>query len=56
MKSRKQMKHVQLVQETINQIKSRFSPKVSDIKKSIEQLIEKEYLERQDEDMLGYLA
>ena len=50
------MKHVQLVQETIQQIKSRFSPKVSDIKKSIDQLIEKEYLERLEGEELGYLA
>ncbi|MCJ1404293.1 hypothetical protein MMC11_007518 [Xylographa trunciseda] len=56
MKSRKKMKHVQLVQETINQIKSRFTPKISDIKKSIDQLIEKEYLERLESDELGYLA
>jgi cullin 1 len=56
MKSRKKMKHVQLVQETISQIRSRFSPKVADIKKSIDQLIEKEYLERLDSDELGYLA
>ncbi|MCJ1351722.1 MAG: hypothetical protein MMC33_001706 [Icmadophila ericetorum] len=56
MKSRKKMKHVQLVQETIAQIKSRFTPKVSDIKKSIDQLIEKEYLERIEGDELGYLA
>lgn len=56
MKSRKKMKHVQLVQETINQIKSRFTPKIADIKKSIDQLIEKEYLERIEEDQLGYLA
>ena len=56
MKSRKKMKHVQLVQETINQIKSRFTPKISDIKKSVDQLIEKEYLERMDDDSLGYLA
>ena len=56
MKSRKKMKHVQLVQETINHIKSRFTPKVSDIKKSIDQLIEKEYLERLEDEDLGYLA
>ena len=56
MKSRKKMKHVQLVQETISQIKNRFTPKVSDIKKSIDQLIEKEYLERLENEELGYLA
>ncbi|KAI4210066.1 MAG: hypothetical protein LQ351_007056 [Letrouitia transgressa] len=56
MKSRKKMKHVQLVQETIQQIKSRFTPKVPDIKKSIDQLIDKEYLERLEDDELGYLA
>ncbi|KAL2052069.1 hypothetical protein ABVK25_007761 [Lepraria finkii] len=56
-KSRKKMKHVVLVQETISQIKSRFTPKIQDIKKSIDQLIEKEYLERlEDNDELGYLA
>lgn len=56
MKSRKKMKHVQLVQETISQIKSRFTPKITDIKKSIDQLIEKEYLERLESEELGYLA
>ncbi|KAF5503352.1 Cullin-1 [Colletotrichum fructicola] len=42
MKARKKMKHTQLVSETINQIRSRFVPKVSDIKKCIEILLDKE--------------
>ncbi|SMR63127.1 unnamed protein product [Zymoseptoria tritici ST99CH_1A5] len=56
MKSRKTMKHNELVSETIAQIKNRFSPKVSDIKKCIDILLEKEYLERLEGGDLGYLA
>lgn len=56
MKARKHMKHTQLVSETINQIRSRFMPKVGDIKKCIEILLDKEYLERLEDDELGYLA
>lgn len=50
------MKHSQLVSEVISQIKSRFVPKVPDIKKCIEILLEKEYLDRAADDMLEYLA
>ncbi|KAI1503099.1 Cullin [Biscogniauxia marginata] len=56
MKARKKMKHSQLVGECISQIKSRFVPKVGDIKKCIEILLDKEYLERLEDDELGYLA
>lgn len=56
MKARKRMKHQQLVSETIAQIKGRFVPKVSDIKKCIEILLDKEYLERLEDEDLGYLA
>ena len=56
MKARKRMKHQMLVSETIHQIRQRFVPKVGDIKKCIEILLDKEYLERLDDDDLGYLA
>ncbi|KAI1976780.1 ubiquitin ligase (cullin) of SCF [Ophidiomyces ophidiicola] len=56
MKSRKKLKHVQLVQEVIQQVKARFPPKVPDIKKNIEALMEKEYIERLDGDELAYIA
>ncbi|KAI1395693.1 Cullin-domain-containing protein [Hypoxylon fuscum] len=56
MKARKKMKHSQLVSECISQIRSRFLPKIVDIKKCIEILLDKEYLERLDDDELGYLA
>jgi cullin 1 len=35
-----------LIQEVISQISQRFTPKIPDIKKAIETLLEKEYIER----------
>lgn len=56
MKSRKKLKHVELVQEVIQQVKSRFPPKIPDIKKNIDALMEKDYIERLDGDELSYIA
>lgn len=55
MKSRKKMTHANLVAEVINQTKSRGAIEPSEIKKNIEKLIEKEYLER-EEGSYTYLA
>lgn len=56
MKGRKKLRHVQLVEEVINQVKNRFPPKISDIKKNIDALMEKDYIERLDNDELAYIA
>ncbi|KAJ5729035.1 Cullin-1 [Penicillium malachiteum] len=56
MKSRKKMRHVQLVQEVINQVKSRFPPHVTDIKRNIEALMEKDYIERLEGEEIAYIA
>ncbi|KAJ2994745.1 hypothetical protein NUW58_g1474 [Xylaria curta] len=47
MKSRKTMTHANLVAEVINQTKKRGAVDTSEIKKNIEKLIEKDYLERE---------
>lgn len=56
MKARKESTHLQLTQEVIAQASKRFKPAVSDIKKNIESLIEREYLERSDGNSYQYLA
>ncbi|KAA8911597.1 hypothetical protein TRICI_003755 [Trichomonascus ciferrii] len=56
MKARKELKHVSLVQETIEQSRKRFQPKVPEIKKSIDALVDKEYLERLEDNKYRYLA
>ncbi|KAF9116089.1 Cullin-2 [Mortierella sp. AM989] len=55
MKSRRVLSHVQLVQEVIEQCKTRFSPSVSMIKKCIEQLLDKQYIERAENSLDRYV-
>jgi cullin 2 len=56
MKSRKTLKHNSLIEEVITQSKQRFSPSIHVIKKCIEILIDKQYLERSSSDEYSYIA
>lgn len=58
MKARKSMQHAQLIVEVTKQLQARFRPNPLVIKKRIESLIEREYLERsqQDRKIYNYLA
>jgi len=46
MKQRKQLSHQDLVIEVVQQLRNRFAPDMGSVKKRIESLIEREYLER----------
>lgn len=56
MKSRQTLSHIQLIQEIIDQSSSRFSPSVIMIKKCIEQLLEKQFIAREERDTYVYVA
>lgn len=58
MKSRKVLKHNQLIQEVLSQSKARFAPSITMIKKCIESLIDKAYIERtpNSTDEYSYMA
>lgn len=58
MKSRKVLRHNQLVQEILGQSKVTFAPSISMIKKCIEALIDKQYIERtpNNADEYSYVA
>ncbi|KAG9124416.1 hypothetical protein FRC07_011702, partial [Ceratobasidium sp. 392] len=52
------MKNQALIQEVTSQISTRFAPRIPDIKKAIDTLLEKEYIERADgqRDVFNYVA
>lgn len=56
MKSRKTISHQELVAEVIKATMSRGVLGVSDIKKNIDRLIEKDYMEREEGNMYSYIA
>jgi cullin 2 len=55
MKTRKRLHHNQLVENIIKEAKPRFAPSIGSIKKCIEGLIEKAYIERDNKSRDEYL-
>uniref|UniRef100_A0AC35TMT4 Cullin_Nedd8 domain-containing protein n=1 Tax=Rhabditophanes sp. KR3021 TaxID=114890 RepID=A0AC35TMT4_9BILA len=58
MKARKEMRHQQLVSDMGEVVKKRFKPEISHVKRSIDVLIEKDYIKRDanERDLYQYLA
>jgi len=56
MKSRKKIVHAELVSETIRVTKDRGTLDVGGIKRNIDRLIEKDYMEREEGGMYSYIA
>ena len=54
MKARKQLHHNQLVEEIVRLLSNRFTPNPQEIKRRIENLIEREFLSREKEDHKTY--
>lgn len=55
MKARKELRHEQLITATIEAVKQHFVPEVKAIKQRIDQLVEREYLRRDDDDFNRYI-
>lgn len=53
-RQRKELSHTQLTTEVISQLSGRFKPEISLIKKRIEDLLAREYLERMEGDTAAY--
>ncbi|KAH3672368.1 hypothetical protein WICPIJ_010053 [Wickerhamomyces pijperi] len=56
MKTRKSLAHNMLINEVIQQTHQRFSAKIADIKKCVDELVDKEYLARKENQTYDYLA
>jgi hypothetical protein len=56
MKARRNVAYQELVMEVLNQLKSRFHPNDDDIRRCVDQLIMKEFLDRLEDQSIKYLA
>lgn len=56
MKARKQSSHAALMNEVVQQSHTRFNVRVPDIKRCVDELVEKEYLQRNEDQSYDYLA